>query len=193
MHVLVLLTYESVRLSLSDGFIGTLAPKMPTGLSWLILVFTLWLRGRGAWHSCRALTAVISLATKHFLCSIPVPIPESESRTESKSSSLHQSRSHWVALVAWSSLITQVLPSSESSQGGRGGKGGGCHDAIFTRCSQCLLLGVATARVILSFYILLCAQFASVAARVCVWQCVSVRDILQLFSLVLWSVLVCTD
>lgn len=125
MHVLVLLTYESVRQSLSDGFIGTLAPKMPTGLSWLILVFTLWLRGRGAWHSCRALTAVNSLATKHFLCSIPVPIPESESRTETKSSSLHQSRSHWVALVAWSSLITQVLPSSESSQGGMGGKGRG--------------------------------------------------------------------
>lgn len=187
MYVLVLLTYESVRQSLSDGFIGTLAPKMPTGLSWLILVFTLWLCGRGAWHSCRALTAVNSLATKHFLCSIPVPIPESESRTETKSSSLHQSRSHWVALVAWSSLITQVLPSSESSQGGRGGKGRGTklvlppnHDAIFTRCSQCLLLGVATARVILSFYILLCAQFASVAASVCV--CVTVCQCARLFT-----------
>lgn len=60
------------------------------------------------------------------------------------------------------------------------------HDAIFTRCSQCLLLGVATARVILSFYILLCAQFASVAACVCECVCDSVSVCATFYNFLVW-------
>lgn len=179
-----------IPLSVRRFYWYTCSPKMPTGLSWLILVFTLWLCALlwgtveycgvlwGALHSCRTLRVVKEVlfmphAQSHsrIQIHIPRPLPSPLSRPSRLVEPHYASFAlEWLEVKAGRLEQLVVYPTPTPLQ----------HVPHSARCSQCLLLGVATARVILSFFIFYFVHNlrvylpASVCVSVCVGVCVCV-------------------